>query len=121
MPNPKFPDIPYAPVNSYEETPEDPGIRTDMDDGSTFGRRKFTRGRLSSISLPWQMSAEHKAILLDFYLNVVGGCALSFDFVHPDPDSEFYGKTLTVYFASPPVFKKVAPGWFKTTIVLREA
>lgn len=119
MPNPQFPHIPYAPIYSYEEEPEDPSISAKMDDGSVISRPKFTKSRLT-LSFPWKMSSANKAVLLNFYRAVVKGRSLVFDFVHPDPDSEFYGNTLIVRFKTQLIFKKLAPGWWSTTVQLEE-
>lgn len=116
-----FPDIPYAPVYSYGEDPEDPGITSPMEDGSVISRGRFTKSRLTFRLPGWKMNGAHKAILLNFYRNIAKGSANRFNWTHPDPDSEFYGQAFEVRFASPPKFQKYLPGWWTVEIVLQEA
>jgi hypothetical protein len=115
----KFPEL-ALPSYSYEEGPEDPGIYSEYDNGSTIGRARFTRSRLG-FSLRWNaMGAADKAALLNFYRNVVKGSASSFQWIHNDPSSEFYHQTFNVRIIRPPTFQKVSQNRWTVTLVIQE-
>jgi hypothetical protein len=119
MSYPSFPDI-ALPNQAYEETPEDPGISSKMENGSVVSRARFTRSRLTFV-LNWSaMSATDKDTLLDFYRNTIKGTASLFTWVHPDPASGFYNVTFKVRITAPPKFTKVSFDRWSTSLTLQE-
>jgi hypothetical protein len=80
-----FPSTLPMPDLPFNEEPEDPGMRTQMENGSTKGRRKFTKRRLRYVRLNWRniplTQTEYDA--LQTFLNSVGGSALNFNWIHP--------------------------------------
>jgi len=69
-----FPDI-QKPSYQYDITLEDPGLASDMDDGSVVSRARFTRTR-STYAYKWNaMSSADWATLLTFYKDTVKGCS----------------------------------------------
>jgi hypothetical protein len=122
MSNPDFPALPL-PGYQYQETPEDPGIRTQMENGSTIGRARFTRSRaFSPLQITWPaIKAEDKATLNSFYRDEIKGCSQNFNYIHKDPESEFYNQTFVVYVKSPPAYQKVSYNRYSATLILQEA
>jgi len=72
MANPVFPNI-QKPSYQYEVTPEDPGISTQMENGSVISRARFTKSRLTYLYHWNGMPDADKVTLLDFYQNTVKG------------------------------------------------
>jgi hypothetical protein len=80
-----FPSTLPMPDLPFEESYEDPGMRSDMEDGSTIGRRRFSKRRLKSVKLNWEnipLSQDDYDILQTF-LDSVGGSSFNFSWVHP--------------------------------------
>lgn len=120
MSYPSFPDI-ALPNQTYDETPEDCGISSKMENGSVVSRARFTKSRLTFV-LNWSaMSATDKDVLLDFYRNTIKGTASIFTWVHPDPTSSFYNVVFNVRITSPPKFTKVTHERWSTSLTLQEA
>ena len=75
-----FPDIQLP--SSFEESTEDPTIRSEMESGVVLSRPRFTRKRKSWV-LSWaNMRGAHYRILRDFNDQLHGG-SLAFNWVHP--------------------------------------
>lgn len=75
-----MPDLPFG-----NEQYEDPGYRSDMSDGSSIGRRRFTKRRLLSIELNWQknpLTMEQYQTLQAFF-ETAGGSSCNFYWTHP--------------------------------------
>jgi hypothetical protein len=72
MAYPIFPDI-QKPSYQYDISPEDPGIMTQMEDGSIVSRARFTRSRLTYLYHWNAMPDADKVTLLNFYQNTVKG------------------------------------------------
>lgn len=120
---PVFPDI--TPPMTPEEELEDVGISTKMEDGIVISRARYTRSRLT-FYLTWgpvnALTTEEKEILQDFYQNIVKGSSEKFEWTCNSKFSSYYGQTFTVRFTgNPPRFKKVAPGYWSTSVALQEA
>lgn len=119
MANPKFPDI-QTPFYAYEEQLEDPGLASDTDDGTVLSRALFTRSR-TKFRLTWKaMPNADKITLAKFYREIAKGTALKVDWTHPDPGSEFYGKSLEVRMTAIS-FSKVGPSIWAVELTLTEA
>lgn len=92
-----FPNLPL-PALPLEEEWEDPGMRSDMADGSTIGRARFTRKRLKSVVLNWQtipLSAEEYETLVD-WLDAIKGSATNFCWIHPVSHREYTMRVVTI-------------------------
>jgi phage-related protein len=75
-----LPDLPL------EEEYEDPGYRSAMSDGSTIGRRRFTRSRLTNVALNWrvtELTKEQYETIKTFINVTIGGSARNFQWTHP--------------------------------------
>jgi hypothetical protein len=119
MAYPSFPDI-SKPNYAYDETPEDCGISTQMENGSVISRARFTKSRLT-FTLSWSaMTAADKATLLNFYRNTIRGSAYILVWTHSDPSSEFYNQTFNVRIISPPKFTKVTFNRWSVQLTLQE-
>jgi hypothetical protein len=117
---PPFPAI-AKPVYPYDETPEDPGIQSQQEDGSMISRARFTKSRLS-FSLRWKsLSKSDKSALMTFYRDTVKGCSEIFTWTCDNPSSEFYNQTFNVRFASPPKFSNSVVALWEVEITLEEA
>ncbi len=108
-----------------EDEAEDPGISTQMENGIVVSRARYTRSRLT-FYLSWgpvnSLPTEDKEALRDFYQNVVKGTGEKFEWTCNSRFSSYYGQTYTVRFmGNPPRFKKVAPGFWSTSVTLQEA
>jgi hypothetical protein len=121
MSYPIYPILSVKPSYVSDLEPEDVGIVSDMNDGSQTSRPRFTRSRLTLTYRYNALTENDKSILLNYYRNVVKGCSLIWDWVDPDPKSEFYGQTFHVRFVSKPKFLRSTPSRWSTEIVLREA
>lgn len=117
---PNFPEI-EKPHATYDESPEDAGLCSNMEDGSQRSRARFTKSRLS-FTLRWNaLSAADKGVLLDFYRHVIKGSSQIFAWTHPDPASEFYNQTFYVRCAKLEKFTKVPPDRWSAEMTLKEA
>lgn len=120
MSYPSFPDI-TLPNQTYEETPEDPGISSKMENGSVVSRARFSKSRLT-FTLNWAaMPAADKAVLADFYRNTIKGSAAIFTWVHPGPASEFYGQVFKVRILQAPKFQKATFNRWAVSLTITEA
>lgn len=118
MSYPAFPNI-GLPSYAYEEEAEDPGISSQMENGSVISRARFTKSRLK-FTLKYILTYEQKETLLDFYRNTAKGSSSLIEWVHPDTKSEFYNQTFNVRFAEPLKLPRVAPNYWSVQIVLME-
>lgn len=118
-----FPEI--TPPMTPEVQPEDPGISSQMEDGTVISRARFTRSRLT-FYLNWgeknPMPTDDKLIFLDFYRNKAKGVSETFEWTCNAPFSPYYGQKFIVRFVGePPRFRMVAPGYWGTSCTLQEA
>lgn len=121
MANPVFPTLSVKPSISYDITPEDVGIVSQMSDGSQISRPRFTRSRLS-FTYRWNaMTETDKTALLNFYCNTVKGSSLIWDWTDPDKKSATYGQIYHVRFATAPKFSRSTPNHWSVEISLQEA
>jgi len=119
----KFPNI--TPPITPDVQPEDPGISSQMEDGTVISRARFTRSRLT-FYLSWgvtnPLTTEEKLALLDFYQNQTKGVSEKFEWTCNALFSPYYGQKFIVRFVGdPPRFRMVAPGYWGTSCTLQEA
>lgn len=75
MANKVFPSTIQSPSIFYDETPEDIGMVSQMEDGSSVSRAKFTKSRTTR-NFHWNvMSDNEKDILFTFYKDECRGSA----------------------------------------------
>jgi hypothetical protein len=83
---PTFPaGLPKLEQSSYTETPRDTNVRTSMDAGPTFSRRRFTK-KTSDVSGDLILTAAQLVTLETFYDTTLRGGSLSFDWVNQRTD-----------------------------------
>ena len=119
----KFPEI--TPPMTPEVQPEDPGISSQMEDGTVISRARFTRSRLT-FYLSWgeknPLTTEEKLQLLDFYQKKAKGVSEKFEWTCNSPFSSHYGQKFTVRFVGEsPRFRMIAPGYWGASCTLQEA
>jgi hypothetical protein len=114
--------FPIMKTPSYiKPIPEDRGFISKMSDGSTIGRAKFTKARLT-FEIGYQAeSYENAENMLTKYMEDYAGCAEIVEFIHPDKRSKFYNQKFNVRFVSPPELDYNPPKYWGVKIVIREA
>lgn len=91
--------LPQSPTpEGFAETPPDTSVRTQMDAGPAYVRRRSTAG-VRPIQMQFIMEPEQIDILDDFYLQDCASGSLPFFFNHPRT-----GDQLRVRFTSPPQY-----------------
>src|SRR5690554_1300238 len=122
---PVFPINIMPPITPGEE-PEDPGISSQMEDGTVLSRARFTKSRLT-FSLRWgdsndnPLTTDEKDTLLNFYRDIIKGSSQRFTWYCNAKNSSFYGEEFTVRCINPPKFNEICPGFWSGTMTLQEA
>ena len=118
-----FPTI--APPKTPEVEPEDPGLTSQMEDGTVLSRARHTKSRLT-FYLNWGpdknlLPTEDMETLMNFYQNVAKGSSAMFEWTCVSKFSSYYGQSFIVRAIKPPRFKKAVIGYWQAELVLQEA
>jgi hypothetical protein len=103
-----------------ELQPEDPGIITDMSDGSQTSRPQFTKSRLTFL-VSSKMFVDELTVFLNFYRNTIKGCSQKFTWINPDKNSPYYNQTFTVRMLLSQKPQKVKLDYWQVEFILQEA
>lgn len=110
-----------SPYRVTELDPEDPGLASQMEDGSEISRARFTRSRLSFTVKSANMWVGDLEAFLEWYRNEIKGKSTSFLWTNPDNNSPYYNHEFTVRMISLINPKKVSFDYWTVEFVLREA
>ena len=91
----------YVLRDDYQGTLPDLTIESEMDQGPTKKRQRFTAGE-EPIQVGWRMTESQLDTFRDFYLNDIGAGALSFEITHPRNRN-----TIEVRFQGQPTWRSV--------------
>lgn len=84
---PTFPStLPNLEQGSYTEAPRDTNVRTSMDAGPDFSRRRFTK-KTVDVTGDFSLTAAQLVTLETFYDTTLRSGSLSFDWVHQRTDA----------------------------------
>lgn len=109
FPNIKLPNFPL------DETPQDPGMRSPMENGSVVSRARYTRTR-RTFSLRWSsLPNADKETLFDFYDNEIRGSSQTFNWTHPETSKPYVVRMTSLR------AQKVGPGYWSVEATLEEA
>ena len=102
----------YPLVDGYTEHVPSTVLRTEMEAGPAKVRQRTTSA-IRKFRLNFLLNKSQTAILEDFYLNMLGGGALSFGFTHPRTD-----EVLNCRFVSAPGYQTSNGNYFRITAEL---
>ncbi len=107
--------LPQNPVySSYEETPPDTLIRTEMDVGPPKVRQRYTAG-IRKFSCDYRMTEAQIATLDTFFVTTISGGSVSFDMPHPRT-----GDNITVRIIGVPAYRAVTKGIYDVSCKFEE-
>lgn len=119
MANPTFPTLSKKPA-SIDFGIEDPGLKTDMSDGYSVSRARFTRSRFTFTVNYLAMTYADKEAIEDFYRDTIYGSALVFNWTCNDPNSKYYNTVYAVRMTEVPEMTFVKPKWWSVQLVMEE-
>jgi hypothetical protein len=88
--------------STWNQTAEDPALRTKIEGGYVVTRRKYTRPPRRSWKLGWTETTDYFKGLVEVLWNAVGGGSDSFTMIDPPT-----GATITVRFSAQPTYQYV--------------
>lgn len=92
-------------INSFQESPPQNLIRSDMDVGPAKIRRRTT-ANIRPVSFRMFLNKANVAVLDNFYLNDIMSGAEAFDFTHPRT-----GQLVQARFQEPPQYQNQSTGY----------
>jgi hypothetical protein len=105
-------DLPAPNVNSFEESPPQTTLRTQMEIGPDKVRKRFSAG-IRPVSFKLILTAVQVATLDTFYVTGTSGGALRFDYTHPRTSAAVKAR-----FIDTPRYKSIDPSYYEADVKL---